>query len=111
MSTAEDGAFDENAVDRQNLRDLLADLDEEDRTEPPVEEEISPLGAPREIPEELLLTDPSVGLDIAEVGRRRKTYGFNQMNEKEQSNIKKFLRFFVGPIQSVMEVSRVYYDS
>jgi H+-transporting ATPase len=71
--------------------------DDDDDTEEP--------GAARVIPEELLQTDTRIGLTDAEVIARRKKYGLNQMREEKENLILKFISFFVGPIQFVMEVS------
>lgn len=56
------------------------------------------------IPEEFLRTDPMSGLDDKEVVLRRKRYGLNKLKEEKQNHYLKFLSFFVGPIQFVMEV-------
>ena len=56
------------------------------------------------LPEGLLGTDPDRGLSDAEVLTRRKRYGLNKMKEEKENNLLKFLSFFVGPIQFVMEV-------
>ncbi|AOW02052.1 YALI0B22066p [Yarrowia lipolytica CLIB122] len=55
------------------------------------------------VPEELLQTDPSVGLTSDQVLQRRKKYGLNQMSEEQENLILKFIMFFIGPIQFVME--------
>lgn len=59
------------------------------------------------VPEELLQTDPAVGLSHDEVIRRRKKYGLNQMAEEKENLVLKFIMFFVGPIQFVMEAAAV----
>lgn len=64
-------------------------------------------GEARKIPEELLQTDPSVGLQSDEVVERRKKYGLNQMREESENLVVKFLMFFIGPIQFVMEAAAV----
>lgn len=56
------------------------------------------------LPEGLVGTDPDRGLSDAEVSVRRKRFGLNRMKEEKENNILKFLSFFVGPIQFVMEV-------
>ncbi|KAF7587672.1 plasma membrane H+-ATPase [Aspergillus hancockii] len=56
------------------------------------------------VPEELLQTDPGTGLTEAEVLLRRKKYGLNQMKEEKENLFLKFLSYFVGPVQFVMEV-------
>ncbi|KAF6072684.1 HAD ATPase, P-type, IC family protein [Candida albicans] len=59
------------------------------------------------VPEELLQTDPRVGLTDDEVTKRRKRYGLNQMAEEQENLVLKFVMFFVGPIQFVMEAAAV----
>lgn len=71
------------------------DLEEEDQT------------TFKAVPEELLQTDPSTGLTEEEVVKRRKKYGLNQMAEESENLVVKFLMFFVGPIQFVMEAAAV----
>lgn len=58
----------------------------------------------RTIPEAFLNTDTRRGLTEIEVVARRKKFGLNQMNEDKENLILKFLSYFVGPIQFVMEV-------
>ena len=62
------------------------------------------VGPLRSVPEELLQTDTRVGLVEPEVVQRRKKYGLNQMKEERENLFLKFLGYFVGPIQFVMEV-------
>ncbi|KAG0673127.1 plasma membrane H+-ATPase [Kluyveromyces marxianus] len=64
-------------------------------------------GTARPVPEELLQTDPSYGLTSDEVAKRRKKYGLNQMSEEVENLLVKFLMFFIGPIQFVMEAAAV----
>ncbi|QID88394.1 H(+)-exporting P2-type ATPase pma2 [Saccharomyces pastorianus] len=61
----------------------------------------------RVIPEKDLSTDPAYGLTSDEVTRRRKKYGLNQMAENNESLVVKFIMFFVGPIQFVMEAAAI----
>lgn len=68
------------------------------------EEEETEVGAARAVPEELLQTDTRRGLTEAEVLLRRKKFGLNQMKEEKENLFLKFLGYFVGPIQFVMEV-------
>lgn len=64
-------------------------------------------GEARVIPEEYLQTDPSYGLSADDVLKRRKKYGLNQMSEENENLIIKFIMFFVGPIQFVMEAAAI----
>ncbi|KAG7196284.1 plasma membrane H+-ATPase [Scheffersomyces spartinae] len=59
------------------------------------------------VPEELLKTDPATGLTSAEVEKRRKKFGLNQMAEEKENLVLKFVMFFVGPIQFVMEAAAI----
>ncbi|EYE93658.1 plasma-membrane proton-efflux P-type ATPase [Aspergillus ruber CBS 135680] len=59
------------------------------------------------VPEELLRTDPLRGLDDKEVLTRRKKYGLNKLKEDKPNHYLKFLSFFVGPIQFVMEAAAI----
>jgi magnesium-transporting ATPase (P-type) len=52
----------------------------------------------------MLQTDTRVGLTSEEVLQRRRKFGLNQMKEEKENLLLKFLGFFVGPIQFVMEV-------
>lgn len=56
------------------------------------------------VPETVLHTNQHEGLTDAEVHERRKQFGLNEMSDAKQNLLKKFLMFFVGPIQFVMEV-------
>lgn len=58
----------------------------------------------RVVPEDQLQTDTRIGLTESEVTARRKKYGMNQMKEEKENLILKFLGYFIGPIQFVMEV-------
>lgn len=63
------------------------------------------VGGPKPVPEELLQTELTKGLTDEQVIQRRKKYGLNQMKEEKPNHFLKFLGYFVGPIQFVMEVS------
>lgn len=83
-------------IDELESQDGHAEDDEE-------EHEASPATG-RVVPEDQLQTDPQIGLTEAEVHQRRKKYGLNQMKEEKENLFFKFLWYFVGPIQFVMEV-------
>src|SRR5579859_7550985 len=87
----------------EDIDALIAELESEDGAIDE-EEEAEPGMSARPIPEELLNTDTRKGLSNSEVLERRKKFGMNQMAEEKENLIKKFLMYFVGPIQFVMEV-------
>jgi H+-transporting ATPase len=87
----------------EDIDALIAELESEDG-ELEEEEEAAPGMSQKPIPEELLNTDTRKGLTSQEVIERRKKFGLNQMAEEKENLIKKFLGYFVGPIQFVMEV-------
>lgn len=70
-------------------------------------DEVVAAGAARDVPEEMLQTDSNQGLTSDEVLQRRKKFGLNQMSEDIENPIVKFLMFFVGPIQFVMEAAAI----
>jgi H+-transporting ATPase len=91
----------------EDMDALIDELESQDGHEEDVvaEGEVAAPGAVRVVPEELLQTDTRLGLTEAEVHARRKKFGMNQMKEEKENLILKFLGYFIGPIQFVMEVS------
>jgi H+-transporting ATPase len=84
---------------------LIEELESEDgHAEDAENEEEDTPGGERLIPEDQLQTDTHIGLTEVEVHARRKKYGLNQMKEEKENLYIKFLMYFVGPIQTVMEV-------
>ena len=59
------------------------------------------------VPEDLLQTDPQVGLSLNEVTRRQNLYGSNELSETKERNFLKFLMYFVGPVQYVMILAAI----
>ena len=96
---------DEETTDLDALLDEFDD-DEDPQDEPTVQNDPLP-GGSKTAPEEMLQTNHYEGLTDAEVHDRRRLYGFNEMKEEKENLIIKFLMFFVGPIQFVMEVSQL----
>jgi H+-transporting ATPase len=94
---------DKDEEEDEDLDMLIEELESLDPDEQ-VEAELDTVGGPRTVPEELLQTDTRVGLVEPEVVQRRKKYGLNQMKEEKENLFLKFLGYFVGPIQFVMEV-------
>lgn len=92
--------------DDEDMDALIDDLESQDgHAEDAEEEEETEAGGARPVAEDLLQTDTRIGLTEAEVSTRRKKYGLNQMKEEKENLILKFLGYFIGPIQFVMEVS------
>jgi hypothetical protein len=104
LTTAQNAGEDEE--EDEDMDALIDELESQDGHDEEVEaerEEALP-GAGRVVPEDQLLTDTRIGLTDAEVHARRKKYGMNQMKEEKENLILKFLGYFIGPIQFVMEV-------
>ena len=92
--------------DDEDMDALIDDLESQDgHVEDAEEEEETVAGGARPVSEEMLQTDTRIGLTESEVSARRKKYGLNQMKEEKENLILKFLGYFIGPIQFVMEVS------
>lgn len=85
---------------------LIEELFSEDVQEEQEDNDDAPAaGEAKAVPEELLQTDMNTGLTMSEVEERRKKYGLNQMKEELENPFLKFIMFFVGPIQFVMEMA------
>lgn len=95
----------EEEEEDEDMDALIDELESQDGHQEEEEEgeTINP-GTGRVVPEDQLETDTSIGLTEQEVHMRRKKYGMNQMKEEKENLILKFLGYFVGPIQFVMEV-------
>lgn len=88
----------------EDMDALIDDLESDDGAISDEAEEKTEAGAARPVADELLQTSTTHGLTDAEVVVRRKKFGLNQMKEEKQNMVLKFLGYFVGPIQFVMEV-------
>ncbi|KAK3985774.1 hypothetical protein QBC44DRAFT_334329 [Cladorrhinum sp. PSN332] len=97
----------EDEEEDEDIDALIEDLQSDDGHAFEDEEDGAAPGAGRVIPEELLQTDTRVGLTSEEVIQRRRKFGLNQMKEDKENMVLKFLGFFVGPIQFVMEAAAV----
>ncbi|KAK3044362.1 plasma membrane H+-ATPase, partial [Coniosporium uncinatum] len=92
----------------EDMDALIEELESNDGGEQVEEEDTTAQpGGARIIPEEMLQTSTRTGLSTDEVGKRRKKYGLNQMKEEKENLILKFLGFFIGPIQFVMEAAAI----
>lgn len=91
-----------DAEEEDDIDALIEELESADPHEE-FEQEIEAHGI-ETVPEEFLQTDVSFGLTDPEVSARRRKYGLNQMKEERENLLIKFLMYFVGPIQFVMEV-------
>lgn len=88
----------------QDLDVLIHELESAD-SDIEVDDEKETADSKPVIPSQLLQTDPALGLTTPEVIQRRRKYGLNQLKEEKENMFLKFILFFVGPIQFVMEVS------
>jgi H+-transporting ATPase len=89
----------------EDIDALIDDLESMDGHQEEEEDVVTQPGGARPVPEDLLQTDTRIGLSAAQVEQRRRKFGLNQMKEEKENLILKFLMYFVGPIQFVMEVS------
>jgi H+-transporting ATPase len=98
----------EEEEEDEDMDALIDELESQDghAEEEEEEGETTPTGG-RVIPEDQLQTDTRIGLTEQEVFYRRKKYGMNQMKEEKENLILKFLGYFIGPIQFVMEVRNI----
>ncbi|KAK9354813.1 hypothetical protein V1523DRAFT_116593 [Lipomyces doorenjongii] len=94
-----DDSFDED------IDALLNDLESDEEFDDTLSDVVTTMRS--EIADELLQTDPKVGLTKDQVLLRRKKYGLNQMQEDKGNLVKTFLMYFVGPIQFVMEAAAI----
>ena len=96
-------------VDDEEEEDLDMLIEELDSVDPDaeVEDDLETVGGARQVPEEMLQTDTRAGLMEPEVVARRKKYGLNSMKEEKENLFLKFLGYFVGPIQFVMEAAAI----
>jgi magnesium-transporting ATPase (P-type) len=100
----------EDEEEDEDIDALIEDLESEDgHAFEEEEEETSPTTGGRVVPDDMLQTDSRLGLTESEVVARRRKYGLNQMKEEKENLVLKFLGFFVGPIQFVMEVSFFFF--
>ncbi len=99
--------IDDDEEDDEDMDALIDELESQDGHVEEEEAEEDTPGGGRVIPEDQLQTDTRTGLTEGEVHIRRKKYGLNQMKEEKENLILKFLGYFIGPIQFVMEVGAV----
>jgi hypothetical protein len=94
----------EEEEEDEDMDALIDELESQDGHQEEEEEENTNPATGRVVPEDMLQTDTRIGLTEQEVLARRKKYGLNQMKEEKENLILKFLGYFIGPIQFVMEV-------
>jgi H+-transporting ATPase len=94
----------EDEEEDEDMDALIDELESQDGHAEEEEEEHDSPALGRVVPEDQLQTDTRIGLTEQEVLARRKKYGLNQMKEEKENLILKFLGYFIGPIQFVMEV-------
>lgn len=99
---------DDGEEEDEDIDALIEELESQDANIDPEDEEVQQPGGAKPIPEDMLQTDTRVGLTSSEVQARKKRFGLNQMKEEKENLILKFLGYFIGPIQFVMEVSQYH---
>lgn len=99
-------AEDEEEEEDEDMDALIEELESHDG-QMDEDDESDILGSIRPVPPELLTTDTRTGLTENEVIQRRRKYGLNQMKEEKENLVLKFLGYFVGPIQFVMEAAAI----
>ena len=95
---------DRNRMD--DIEELMEKLDDGRSTQIPTDSTVAADdGTPKpkqSVPDNLLHTNPYIGLITNEVDKRARTFGDNELSEKKEHNVLKFLMYFVGPVQYVM---------
>ncbi|KAJ5178790.1 plasma-membrane proton-efflux P-type ATPase [Penicillium capsulatum] len=89
----------------ESINSLIAELEEEDGTEPDPEDVTVGPGMEQPVPASIMATDHSQGLSDLQVDQAREKYGWNRLKQESTNNVLKFLMLFVGPVQVVMELS------
>ncbi|KFY09521.1 hypothetical protein V492_05468 [Pseudogymnoascus sp. VKM F-4246] len=105
--TSKHKPLEEDEEEDEDMDALIDELESQDGHAEEEEEEDDNPATGRVIPEDQLQTDTRTGLTEQEVTVRRKKYGLNQMREEKENLILKFLGYFIGPIQFVMEAAAV----
>jgi H+-transporting ATPase len=96
---------DDEDAEEENMDDLIDDLQTVDGDVDVHDDPAIDTGViTRRVSDEMLQTDPAKGLSETEAQYRRRKYGPNRMKEEKENLLLKFLSFFVGPVQFVMEV-------
>ncbi|KAF3906919.1 hypothetical protein AA313_de0203644 [Arthrobotrys entomopaga] len=97
-------------VNEEEVDDIDAIINDLESEADPLELELEEKEAKttvRVVPDEHLQTNVQTGLTSAEAKERQKRYGLNKMKEEKENLFLKFLMFFVGPIQFVMEAAAI----
>jgi hypothetical protein len=105
--TTSSGDKPDQSTSRETAEDidlLIAELEEEDGNEPEPELIAIAIAQDTGYHAGLLETDLNLGLNDAEIIAARRKYGRNHLKQEHRSNLFKFLKLFVGPVQFVMEV-------
>ncbi len=104
--------IEENKIDEiEDIEGLISELqsDESDNVHETenYSEDNDGTGIGQIVPEELLKTDPTLGLTDKEASRRIKRFGKNELKSENKNFVLTFFMFFVGPIQFVMEAAAI----
>lgn len=96
--------------EEEDIDTLIVELESVDGVAELNTQESHQTGRLRPIADNLLQTDPMTGLDETEAILRRKRFGSNEMKEEKENLALKFVSFFVGPVQFVMEVRTLRHE-
>lgn len=89
----------------EDLDKLILEIDDGEKADEALEQEKPKDPSKVKVPEEMLQTVPDEGLTSGEVSKRKKRFGYNKFSEQSENMFLKFLMYFVGPIQFVMEAA------
>ncbi|GLA53262.1 plasma membrane H+-ATPase [Aspergillus niger] len=93
--------------EEEDIDTLIGELESVDGGAELNTQESHQTGRLRPVSDNLLQTDFLTGLDESEAILRRKKFGSNEMKEEKENLVVKFVSFFVGPVQFVMEAAAV----
>ncbi|PWY86874.1 plasma membrane ATPase [Aspergillus heteromorphus CBS 117.55] len=98
---------DDEGQEEKDIDTLIEELESLDGYAELNIQESNQTGRLRPVSDDLLQTDSHTGLSANEVTVRRRKFGSNEMKEAKENLFLKFVWFFIGPVQFVMEAAAV----